>query len=75
MGGSKHVAAPAGGVFTPAALTACCEGEVVVAGDVIGSVESAGRSVDVVCPVSGFLLDLAESGKAVSAGDVVASVV
>lgn len=75
MGGTKHVAAPAGGVFTPAAVTACCEGEVVVAGDVIGSVDGAGRSVDVVCPVTGFLIDLAERGTSVDAGDVVARVV
>lgn len=55
----RVVTAPAAGVFTlvpPEVVTA--EGEIVHAGQVVGTIDRNSGSVNVVCPHTGFLMGL-----------------
>ncbi len=65
----RVVCAPAAGVFHPAPpATVTTEGEVVYAGQVVGSVDNTGSSVDIVSPFTGLFMGmLARDGERVRA--------
>ena len=70
----RVVVAPTRGVFTPLA-PACVttEGELVEAGQVIGTIESSGSNVQVLSPFTGFLMGmLAHEGERLREGEPVA---
>lgn len=55
----RLIAAPAAGVFrTAPPETVTSEGEIVQAGQVLGSIEAMGESVPVTSPHTGFLMGL-----------------
>ena len=70
----RVVVAPTRGVFTPLA-PACVttEGELVEAGQVIGTIESSGSNIQVLSPFTGFLMGmLAHEGERLREGEPVA---
>ena len=70
----RVVVAPTRGVFSPLA-PACVttEGELVEAGQVIGTIESSGSNVQVLSPFTGFLMGmLAHEGERLREGEPVA---
>ena len=70
----RVVVAPTRGVFTPLA-PACVttEGELVRAGQVIGTIESSGTDIEVLSPFTGFLMGmLAHEGERLREGEPVA---
>ena len=70
----RVVVAPSRGVFTP--LEPCCvtaEGELVEAGQAIGTIESSGEAVEVRSPFTGFLMGMiAHAGERLREGEPVA---
>lgn len=70
----RVVVAPSRGVFTPlAAGGATTEGELVEAGQTIGTIESSGTPVEVRSPFTGFLMGmLAHEGERLREGEPVA---
>jgi biotin carboxyl carrier protein len=70
----RVVVAPSMGVFTPLApecVTA--EGELVQAGQAIGTIESSGATVQVLSPFTGFLMGMmAHEGERLREGEPVA---
>jgi biotin carboxyl carrier protein len=70
----RVVVAPSMGVFTPlepAVVTA--EGELVEAGQAIGTIESSGNVIEVLSPFTGFLMGmLAHEGERLREGEPVA---
>ena len=70
----RVVVAPARGVFTPAAPTVVtAEGELVEAGQAIGTIESSGTATPVVSPFTGFLMGMiAHEGERLREGEPVA---
>lgn len=70
----RVVVAPTRGVFTPLAPTCVtAEGELVEAGQVIGTIESSGTDVQVLSPFTGFLMGmLAHEGERLREGEPVA---
>jgi biotin carboxyl carrier protein len=70
----RVVVAPARGVFSP--LEPCCvtaEGELVEAGQAIGTIDSSGAAVDVLSPFTGFLMGMiAHEGERLREGEPVA---
>lgn len=70
----RVVVAPTRGVFSPLA-PACVttEGELVEAGQVIGTIESSGSNIQVLSPFTGFLMGmLAHEGERLREGEPVA---
>ena len=70
----RVVVAPTRGVFSPLA-PACVttEGELVEAGQVIGTIESSGTNIEVLSPFTGFLMGmLAHEGERLREGEPVA---
>ncbi len=70
----RVVVAPSRGVFTPLAPeTVTAEGELVQAGQAIGTIESSGARVSVLSPFTGFLMGmLADAGERMREGEPVA---
>ena len=70
----RVVVAPSRGVFTPLAPgCVTTEGELVEAGQVIGTIESSGTNVAVLSPFTGFLMGmLAHEGERLREGEPVA---
>jgi len=70
----RLVVAPAAGTFTPRRPeTVTAEGEIVRAGQVVGTVEGPGLSTPVRSPFTGFLMGmLANDGERVREGEPVA---
>lgn len=70
----RVVVAPSRGVFTPLApATVTAEGELVQAGQAIGTIESSGARVSVLSPFTGFLMGmLADEGERMREGEPVA---
>lgn len=70
----RVVVAPSRGVFTPLAPeTVTAEGELVQAGQAIGTIESSGATVSVFSPFTGFLMGmLADEGERMREGEPVA---
>jgi biotin carboxyl carrier protein len=70
----RVVVAPSRGVFTPLAPECVTtEGELVEAGQAIGTIESSGTNVDVLSPFTGFLMGmLAHDGERLREGEPVA---
>jgi biotin carboxyl carrier protein len=70
----RVVVAPSMGVFTPlepAVVTS--EGELVQAGQAIGTIESSGNVIEVLSPFTGFLMGmLAHEGERLREGEPVA---
>ena len=70
----RVVVAPSRGVFSP--LAPCCvttEGELVEAGQAIGTIESSGQAVEVLSPFTGFLMGMiAHDGERLREGEPVA---
>ena len=70
----RVVVAPTRGVFSP--LDPACvttEGELVEAGQVIGTIESSGNNIQVLSPFTGFLMGmLAHEGERLREGEPVA---
>ena len=70
----RVVVAPSRGVFTPLAPhCVTTEGELVEAGQAIGTIESSGTNVEVRSPFTGFLMGmLAHEGERLREGEPVA---
>ena len=70
----RVVVAPARGTFTPLEPeTVTAEGELVEAGQVIGTIDSSGRKISVTSPFTGFLMGmLASVGERLREGEPVA---
>lgn len=70
----RVVVAPTRGVFTPlAAPCVTAEGELVEAGQPIGTIESSGSNIEVLSPFTGFLMGmLAHEGERLREGEPVA---
>lgn len=70
----RVVVSPTLGVFQPARVdVVTTEGEIVHAGQTVGTIEASGASIPVVSPFTGFLMGmLAEDGDRVRAGQPVA---
>ena len=70
----RVVVAPSRGVFTPLAPECVTtEGELVEAGQAIGTIESSGTNVEVRSPFTGFLMGmLAHEGERLREGEPVA---
>jgi biotin carboxyl carrier protein len=69
----RIVCAPSAGVFNPAPpATVTTEGEIVYAGQVVGSIDGPGSSTAVVSPFTGFFMGmLAHTGERVRAAQPV----
>ncbi len=70
----RVVVAPSRGVFSPLGPeTVTAEGELVRAGQAIGTIESSGATVSVLSPFTGFLMGmLADAGERMREGEPVA---
>jgi biotin carboxyl carrier protein len=70
----RVVVAPTRGVFTPLAPgCVTTEGELVEAGQAIGTIESSGTPIEVLSPFTGFLMGmLAHEGERLREGEPVA---
>ncbi len=70
----RVVVSPSMGVFTPhAPAVVTAEGELVEAGQAIGTVENSGTSTPIVSPFTGFLMGmLAHAGERLREGEPVA---
>lgn len=70
----RVVVAPSRGVFVPRGpVCVTTEGELVEAGQVIGTIESSGTNVEVLSPFTGFLMGmLAHEGERIREGEPVA---
>jgi len=70
----RVVVAPTRGVFTPLApASVTTEGELVEAGQVIGTIESSGSNIQVLSPFTGLLMGmLAHEGERLREGEPVA---
>ena len=70
----RVVVAPSMGVFTPAApKVVTTEGELVEAGQEIGTIDSSGTPIPVLSPFTGFLMGmLAHAGERLRQGEPVA---
>ncbi len=70
----RVVVAPSRGAFSPLAPeVVTAEGELVRAGQAIGTIVSSGATVDVLSPFTGFLMGmLADEGERVREGEPVA---
>ena len=67
----RVVVAPSRGVFTP--LEANTEGDLVEAGQTIGTIESSGTAVEVRSPFTGYLMGMiASAGERLREGEPVA---
>lgn len=70
----RVVVAPTRGVFVPCEpVCVTTEGELVEAGQVIGTIESSGTNIEVLSPFTGFLMGmLAHEGERLREGEPVA---
>lgn len=70
----RVVVSPALGVFQPCRpLVVTAEGEIVQAGDTVGTIDSSGVTTPVISPFTGFLMGmLAEDGDRLRVGQPVA---